>query len=61
MTYKELLKHLIELTDEQLKMNVTLYNDEHDEFCEGTLQIIEKDDRLDVGHPVLTHKHSKSL
>jgi hypothetical protein len=59
MTYKELKNQLNGLTDEQLNMDVTIYNAEEDEFygCYSPkLEIITSDFTLDEGHPYLTIK-----
>jgi len=59
MTYRELRIFLDGLTDEQLWMDLTVYDNEEDEFygCyESELNINESDSTLDIGHPYLTIK-----
>jgi len=59
MKYKELKNQLNGLTDEQLYMDVTIYDAEKDEFygCYAAeLEINTSDPTLDEGHPYLTIK-----
>lgn len=59
MTYKELKDQLDGLTEEQLDMDVTIYDAEIDEFygCYSPkLEINTTDSTLDEGHPYLTIK-----
>lgn len=63
MTYGELLAHLRELNEEQLKMTVTVYSVETDEAIgidgfdvtgeEDDLDFAPSEDVLDDGHPYL--------
>lgn len=63
MTYGELLAHLRELNEEQLKMTVTVYSVETDEVIgidgfdvtgeEDDLDFAPSEDVLDDGHPYL--------
>ncbi len=63
MTYGELLAHLLEMDDEQLKMTVTVYSVETDEVIgvdgfdvtgeEEDLAFAPSEDVLDDGHPYL--------
>ena len=52
MTYKELLNQLEELEDEQLDFQVMCYMDE-EYFSVNSLEIKEKNGRLDDGHPYI--------
>jgi hypothetical protein len=59
MTYKELKDQLDNLNEEQLEMDVTIYDSEEDEFfgCYAPqLSINKEDDTLDDNHPYLTIK-----
>jgi len=63
MTYRDLRDQLLsgELTDEQLDMDVTIYDAEKDEFygCYASeLSINKSDDALDENHPYLSIKKS---
>lgn len=54
MTYAELLLKLTELTPEQLRQDVTIFDPSNDEFYGNVeLSINEYEDILDVGHPFL--------
>ncbi|MBK6914989.1 MAG: hypothetical protein IPH11_15510 [Ignavibacteriales bacterium] len=60
MTYKELKDQLEDLNEDQLKMDVTIYDTEDDEFfgCYApNLSFSEEDDTLDENHPYLTIKN----
>ena len=52
MTYRQLLHSLEELEDEQLDYNVFVFFDEEYFSC-SALDIKEKNDRLDDGHPYI--------
>lgn len=55
MTYKELLDLLNELDEEQLNMDVTIYDTEEDEFFKSAgFNITDETDILDENHPYLT-------
>ena len=61
MTYRDLRDQLVsgELTDEQLDMDVTIYDAQVDEFYgsyAAKLEINTSDSTLDEGHPYLTIK-----
>ena len=59
MTYKKLKDQLDGLTEEQLDMDVTIYNAAEDEFygCYSPkLEINTEDSALDEEHPYLTIK-----
>lgn len=59
MTYKELKNQLENLNEEQLDMDVTIYDSEDDEFfgCyTPQLHINKEDDTLDDNHPYLIIK-----
>lgn len=60
MTYKELKDQLEDLNEDQLKMDVTIYDSEDDEFygCYApNLSFNKEDDTLDENHPYLTIKN----
>ena len=52
MTYRELLNHIDELEEEQLDFNVMGYIDE-EYYSISTMEIKDKNGRLDDGHPYL--------
>ena len=59
MTYRQLRILLDGLSEEKLNTDVTVYDNEEDEFygCyESELNINESDSTLDIGHPYLTIK-----
>lgn len=54
MTYRELLRALIELSDEQLSMNVSVYSEALDEFTKvSDFSFTVGDDVLCDDHPIL--------
>jgi len=53
MTYNELIVELQALSDEQRQMNVTIQVD--DEFYPASLWIIDNDNILDKGHPIISN------
>lgn len=53
-TYRALLKFLQELTEEQLDMNVSIYDQQSDEYYPAKdVDITVESDVLDEGHPVI--------
>ena len=55
MTYRELAAFLGTLSDEQLNMDVTVYDTQQDEyFMSGGVTIETDTDVLDANHPVIT-------
>jgi len=55
MTYKQLLQKLKNLNDEQLNMDVTVYQSEYDEyFPANDFFINENSNVLDIKHPYIT-------
>ena len=52
MTYRELLQLMEELEEEQLDFKVMCYIDE-EFYAAEEMQIKEKNDRLDDGHPYI--------
>ena len=59
MTYKDLKDQLEVLSEDQLRMDVTIYDSEDDEFygCYAShLSFNKEDDTLDENHPYLTIK-----
>jgi len=52
MTYRDLLHQLEELEEEQLDFKVMCYMDE-EFYAAEDMQIKEKNDRLDDGHPYI--------
>ena len=55
MTYRELAHRILDLSDEQQDMDVTIYDVEEDELYPiGYMWFgMEDEDRLDENHPVL--------
>ena len=54
MTYRELANFLSTLSDEQLDMDVTLYDLQEDEYFKATNAFIDNErDVLDENHPVI--------
>jgi hypothetical protein len=55
MQYRDLLKNLSALTDEQLNQDVTVWQSDTDDYFPGTKLSIsdDKNDVLDPGHPYL--------
>ena len=54
MTYRELIKQLGQLTDEQLECTVTVEDINYEEYYAGDFDIVVESDVLDEDHPVLT-------
>lgn len=56
MTWKELAEKIANMSEDQKRTDVTLYDHENGEFCALlNLHFTDKDeDRLDPGHPYLT-------
>ena len=55
MTYRELADFLSTLSEEQLNMDVTVYDIQQDEyFMSGGVTIETDTDVLDANHPVIT-------
>ncbi len=56
MTYRELIKKLSKLSDDQLDSDVTIHTD-NDEYFQAKLNISDETcDVLDEGHPYLAIK-----
>jgi hypothetical protein len=53
MTYRQLGDAIKIMTQEQLNMDVTVHDDEDDEFFSAKLKFQQEDDVLDHGHPFL--------
>lgn len=54
MTYRELLKNLKDLSEEELNQDVAVYSVDSDEYTEVTqTKITEETDVLDEGHFLL--------
>ena len=55
MTYRELAAFLSTLSEEQLNMDVTVYDTQQDEyFMSAGLSVVADTDVLDDNHPVIT-------
>jgi hypothetical protein len=53
MTHRELLEKLDELSEEQLDLDVTVYDSFNQEYYPlESVEVCEEDDVLDSGHPV---------
>ena len=56
-TYKDLLNSLLKLSEEQLDCDITIYDEETDEYHAAQLtMIITNEDVLDTDHPVISIK-----
>ena len=56
MTYKELLQQLQQLSEEQLKSDVAIYDEGTDEYYQLKVELVfetEECDVLDVDHPII--------
>ena len=56
MTYQQLLDQLAILTPEQLGCDVTIYDEDNDEYYGSSIDLLFVDsvsDILDVNHPIL--------
>lgn len=57
MKYKDLLKELKKMSEQQLDMDVTIFLTEEDEYCEVFGEVYyaneETEDVLDKGHPYI--------
>ena len=59
MTYQKLLEELTKLNEDQLQQDVTVYDNECDEYHPAEKLVIETDefqDVLDCGHPIIRFK-----
>ena len=54
MTYRELIKELGQLTDEQLECTVTVEDINYGEYYAGDFDILVESDVLDEDHPIIT-------
>ena len=55
MTYRELAAFLVTLSEEQLNMDVTVYDTQQDEyFMSEGIRVVADTDVLDDNHPVIT-------
>jgi len=54
MTYRELAQRILEMNEEQLNSDITVY-DNNGEYFRSTLEFSNKNcDTLDEGHPVIS-------
>ena len=54
MTYRELIKDLKKLTEEQLDCTVTVEDINYGEYYAGDFDILVESDVLDEDHPIIT-------